>query len=90
MNSIPCRIDPRNLVGEELQEIENTRDNNDRGLTKYFERMVSRRKRDPMEMNGEATDEDREVKIDSGQAGEAECDSEKVKLFHREIIGAAV
>jgi hypothetical protein len=50
--------------------------------------MVSWPKRDPVEMNGEATDEDRQIKIDSGEAGEAKCDSEKVKFFHREIIGA--
>ena len=40
-----------------------------------------------MEMNGEAGGENRQVKIDAGEASEAESDGKQVQFFHGEIIG---
>jgi hypothetical protein len=38
-------------------------------------------------MNGQAADKNGEIKIDSGEAGQAKRNAEKVKFFHGEIIG---
>jgi hypothetical protein len=35
-------------------------------------------------MDGEASGENREIKVDAGEAGQAERNSEKVKLLHAE------
>jgi hypothetical protein len=38
-------------------------------------------------MNGETSGENREIKVDASQAGQAERNSKKVKLLHAEICG---
>ncbi len=48
--------------------------------------MIGWRERNPMEMDGEAGDENREIKIDTGKASKAERNGEKVELFHGPII----
>ncbi len=41
-----------------------------------------RRKRDPVKVNCEAGDENRQVKIDPGEGGKTESDRKKIKSFH--------
>ena len=86
VNGVPHRIDPRNLIDEKFQEIENACDGDDPRATKDLEGLVLRRQRDPMKVNGQPGDEDRQVKIDPGERGETESDSEKVQSFHEETI----
>ncbi len=74
---------------QKFEEIKNASDRNNHRIPKHFERLIGRRERDPMEMNGEAGGENRQVKIDAGEAGQAERDGKKVKLFHVRNIGAA-
>jgi hypothetical protein len=47
-------------------------------VTEDFERLVGGRKRDPMKMNGQAANKNREIKIDSRQASEAKRNAEKI------------
>ncbi len=42
-----------------------------------------------MVMNGEARNEDGEIKIDAGERSQAEGDGEKIQSVHGEIIGAS-
>src|SRR6266567_2607678 len=69
VNSVPSGVDPRNFVRKKFEEIQDARDRNNHRIPKYFERLIGRRERDPMEMNGEAGGENRQVKIDAGEAG---------------------
>jgi len=87
VNSVPDRIDPRNLVGEEFQEIENARDGDDPRVTEDVEGLVLRRQRDPMKVNSQPGNEDRQVKIDPRKGGKTESDSKEVQSFHRKSIG---
>ncbi len=86
MNGVPGGVDPRNFVGEKFEEIKNARDRYNHRISEHFERLIGRRERDPVEMNGEAGSENRQVKINAGETSEAEGDTEKVKLFHDEIM----
>src|SRR5213592_4851813 len=86
VNSVPDRIDPRNLVGEEFQEIENACDGDDPGVTEDVEGLVLRRQRDPMKVNGQPGNEDRQVKIDPRKRGKTEGDSKQIKPLHGENI----
>src|SRR5262249_49459142 len=86
MNSVPHRIDPRNFIGEEFQEIENTGDGDNPRVTEDLERLVLRRKSDPMKMNGQAGGKNREIQIDPGKCGKTERDSEQIESFHKRTI----
>ena len=86
MNGVPSGVDPRNFVGEKFEEIKNARDRYNHRISEHFERLIGRRERDPVEMNGEAGSENRQVKINAGEASKAEGDTEKVELFHDEIM----
>ncbi len=88
MHRIPRRIDPRNFVGKKFQKIEESGERDDPGMPEHLERLVGRRENDPMEMNREAGDENGEIKIDAGEAGEAQRDAQEVESFHGEISGA--
>ena len=88
VDSVPSRVEPRNFVREKLQEIEDARNRDDHRIPKHFERLIRWRKRNPVEMDGEASGENREIKVDAGEGGQAECNSKQVKLFHGESIGA--
>jgi hypothetical protein len=88
VNRIPRGIDPRNFVGEKFKEIQNTRDNDDDRIAEDFERLIRRRKRDPMEVNCQSGRKDGEVKINTGETGQAKRDAEKVQPLHDEIMGA--
>jgi hypothetical protein len=89
VDGVPGGIDPGNFVGEKFQEIEDASDGNDPGLAEDFERLVIRRENDPVLMDGEAGDEDGEVKIDARETGEPERHAQQVESFHGEISNAA-
>ena len=82
VNCVPRGVDPGNFVGEKLEQIQNAGDDDDPGLAENFERLVARRERDPMEMDREASNENGEIKIDAGEAGEAERDGDGVESIH--------
>jgi len=86
VNGVPSGVDPRNFIREKFEEIKKARDHYNHRIPEHFERLVGRSERDPMEMNGEAGGENRQVKINAGEASEAEGDTEKVELFHDEIM----
>ena len=86
VNGVPSRVDPRNFVREKFEEIQDSRDGNNHGIAEHFERLVGRSERDPVEMNGQPAGENCQVKINAGEASEAERDAEKVELFHDEIM----
>ena len=87
VNSVPDRIDPWNLVGEEFQEIENACDGDDPRVTEDVEGMVLRRERDPMKVNSQPANEDRQVKIDPRKRGETERDGKQIQSLHGKNIG---
>ncbi len=84
---VPGGIDPRNFVGEEFEEIQNAGDGNDDRIAEHFERLISGREDDPVLIDRESGNEDREIKVNAGEAGEAKRDSEQIELFHGEIMG---
>src|SRR5256886_12751414 len=86
MDRVPGGIEPRDLVGKKFQDVEDTGNGDDPRLPEDFERLVIRRERDPMEMNGEARGENREVKIDPGEAGEPERDAQEIESIHARNI----
>jgi Txe/YoeB family toxin of Txe-Axe toxin-antitoxin module len=86
VNGIPRGVDPWNFIGEKFEKIENASDCDNRRVTQYFERLVLRCKRDPVEMDGQSGDKNREIKVDAGQARQAERDCKEIELFHGGII----
>src|SRR4051794_31035127 len=86
VHGVPRRINPWNFVGKKFEEIENPGDGNDDGIAEDLERLVSRRKDDPMLINGETDDEDGQVKIDAGETGQAERDAEEIESLHGKIM----
>jgi seryl-tRNA synthetase len=86
VNGVPHRIDPRNFIREEFQEIQNAGNCNDPRITEDLERLVLRRKRDPVKVNREAGGKNRQVKIDSRERGKTETDRKKIKSFHEGTI----
>src|SRR4029077_17991431 len=69
VNGIPSGVDPWNFVRKKFEEIKNASDGNNHWITKHFERLIGRREGDPMEMNRESGGENRQIKIDAGEAG---------------------
>jgi hypothetical protein len=88
VNGIPRGVDPRNFVGEKFEEVEDTGDRDDCRVAQDLEQLIGRRERDPVEMDGQSGDENREIKVDAGQASQAERDRKEVKLLHEESICA--
>ena len=86
VDRVPGGVDPWNFIREKFEEIKDSRDGNNHGVAEHFERLVSRSERDPVEMNGEARGENRQVKINAGEASKAKSDTEKVELFHGAIM----
>jgi seryl-tRNA synthetase len=86
VNGVPHRIDPRNFIREEFQEIQNAGSCNDPRITEDLERLVLRCKRDPVKVNREAGGKNRQVKIDSRERGKTETDRKKIKPFHEGTI----
>src|SRR5713226_5457761 len=87
VDGVPGGVNPGNFVGEKFQKIKNTRDGHDHGIAQCFERLIGRRERDPVEMDGEAGDENGEVKINASETSQAESDAEEMKFFHAESMG---
>ncbi len=63
MDSVPDGIYPRNFVGEKFEKKKNSGNADNDWLAQDSERLILRRKNDPVEMNGEAGGENGEVKI---------------------------
>ncbi len=78
VDGIPGGIDPWDFVSEKFQEIKDTGDDNDRGVTEDFERLIVRGKFNPMLVNGEAGNENGQVEIYPGQAGQSQRDAEEI------------
>ena len=89
VNCVPGGIDPGNFVGDKFEKIKDAGDNDNRRMAEYFERLIGRRERDPVEMNRQTGRENREVEVDPRQRSKAERDAEKAELFHPEIICAS-
>src|SRR4029434_8102531 len=85
VDCVPDRIDPRNLIGEEFEQIENTGDADDPWIAENFERLILRREIDPVKVDCEASGQNGEVKINTCERSETESDAEEVKPFHRAI-----
>ena len=88
VNCVPGGIDPGNFVGEKFKKIENARNRNNHWMAQHFERLVGRRECDPVEVDGETSGKNREIKVDAGEAGKPERDAEKIKLLHVEKYAA--
>src|ERR1043166_1229258 len=85
VDRVPRGIEPGHFVREKFEEIQDAGDDDDPGLAENFERLVTGRERDPMKMNREACDEDGQVKVDAGEAGEAESYGDRVETIHAEL-----
>ena len=88
VEGVPGGIEPRNFVGEKFKEIKNAGDDDDPGVAEDFERLEIRGEDDPVLMDGEAGDENGQVKIEAGETGEAERDAQQAKSFHARISNA--
>ena len=88
MNGIPRGIDPRNLVGEKFEEVENAGNCDDPWIAEDLEGLILWRQRDPVKMDGQPSDENREIKVDPGQGSQPKRDSKKVKFLHVQNIYA--
>src|SRR5204863_5979409 len=88
VNRVPGTVDPRDFIGQELEEIKDTSNGDDDRIAQHFERLIRRRQGDPVEMNGKAGGENGEVKINPGEASQTERDPEKINFLHAKIIGA--
>jgi hypothetical protein len=87
VDGVPGGVNPGNFIGEKFQKIKNARDGDDHGIAQRFERLISRRERDPVEMDGEAGDENGEVEINASETSQAESDAEEMKFFHAGSMG---
>ena len=70
VHRVPSRVEPWNFLGKKFQRIDNTSDSNHPGISEDLERLILGRERDPVKMDGESSNENREVKVDTGQAGQ--------------------
>ena len=68
MHSVPGGVEPRNLVGEEFQKIENPSNSDYPEVPEDFERLILWCESDPVEMDGKPGNENREIKVDPSQA----------------------
>ena len=71
MEQIPETVEPRDLVGDELQDAGDAGDDQDRWFREYPEVCEFRRRMKEAEADGESNQEDCRVKPDSGQEAEA-------------------
>ena len=84
VHRVPDGIHPWNLIGEKFEKIENTCDADDPGIAQDFEGLILLCQCDPLEMDGQPSGKNSEVKINAGQRSETERDGEQVNLFHVE------
>lgn len=78
VHCVPGRVEPWNFIGEKLQEIENAGDCDDPRVPKDLERLILRRQRDPMEMNGHTGGENGQVKVHSGKGRQSQRDAKQI------------
>ena len=88
MNGIPDRIHPWDFIGEKFEQIQSTRDANDPCVAEDFEGLILRRERDPVKIDRKPRRKNCEIKIDAGERGQTERDTEEVEPFHEESICA--
>jgi len=86
VHRVPDGIHPWNLVGKKFEKIEDTCDANDPGIAQDFEGLILRRQRDPLEMDGQPSSKDSQVKINTRQRSETERDGDKIHSFHEEQL----
>ena len=88
VNGVPGGIDPGNFVGKKLEEIQKAGEDDDPRLAKDFERLEAGGENDPMLVDGQAGDEDGEVKIDARETSEPQRHAQQVESIHAEISDA--
>ena len=86
MYGVPGGIDPGHLVGEKFQDIKRARDPQDERVAEHCERLVIGPEHNPMQVNCETSDEDRQVKVNAGQAGKTQGNAEQLDLVHAKIM----
>ena len=86
VDRVPDGIHPRNFISKELEEIEKTSDCNYPRVAEDLERLILWRQRDPVKMDGQSGDKNRQVKVDAGETSQAERDGKKVEFLHGAII----
>src|SRR5215217_790313 len=89
VHGVPDRIYPWNFVRKKFHEIENTGNADDPRISEDFERLIVRRQANPVKVDGQSSDENRQVKIDAGKRGETETDCEEIEAFHDKNIVTA-
>ena len=82
MDGIPGRIDPRKFVGQKFHGEEHARDGQDERIGQDFEALVGGREIDPVEPHREAGEKNGQVKVETGQRGQADGDTEELEDFH--------
>jgi len=78
VDGVPGGIDPRDFIREKLEDIERAGDPENQRTAKDGERLVLRRKNDPLLLNRQAGDKNGEIKIHPRKAGQAESDSKQL------------
>jgi hypothetical protein len=86
VHGIPGRVDPGDFIGEKFQHVERARDPKDERIAENGERLVGWGEHNPVLINGEAGDENGQIKIDPGQTGKAKGNAEQLQLIHVEIM----
>ena len=71
VHGVPGRVEPWNFIGKKFQGIENAGDCDDPRIPENPERLILRRQSDPVEMDREPGNENRKIKIDAGERGQA-------------------
>ena len=72
------RIHPRNFVSEEFEKIENTCDCNDPRIPENLQRLILWPQVDPVKMDGESGDENRQVKINACKRSKTQRDGKEI------------
>ena len=68
MNRVPSAVEPRNFISKKFQKIENASDSDHPGISEDRERLILRRESDPLKMDRESGNENRQIKIHARQA----------------------
>jgi len=79
VNRVPGGIDPRDFVGKKLEGVKDAGDRDDPRFPDDGERLIARRERDPMKVNGQSGGENGELKVNACEAGEAQRDTQEVQ-----------
>ena len=82
VHRIPGRVNPRNFVRRELHGKEQSGSRQDPRISQHFQPLVFRGEGDPIKADGQTGEKDGQVKIQPGQSGQADRDTEKLEDFH--------